>query len=110
MTLFEISLIIAITIISLGILLAIIRLIMGPFLPDRVTAFDLISANVIAIIAIFAVLSGSYQYFDVAVLLSLIIFFGAVSFTYHMNKVIKKRNEKLDEQLEESEYKDKLFQ
>jgi multisubunit Na+/H+ antiporter MnhF subunit len=80
----EFALYIAIVILSLCSVLAIIRFIKGPSLPDRVTAFDLFAAIVISIIAIYAVISGNTAFMDVAILLSLIAFLGSMSFAYFL--------------------------
>ena len=94
MNLFEISLTFAIAVLGICLIMILIRFIKGPHLPDRVSAFDLFSASVIGIITITAVLSGSSAYFDVAIVLSLISFLGAMSFAYFLNKRIKTKPEK----------------
>ena len=80
----EFALYIAIIILSICSVLAIVRFIKGPTLPDRVTAFDLFAAIVISIIAIYSVISGSKAFLDVAILLSLIAFLGSMSFAYFL--------------------------
>ena len=94
MDLFTTSLMISISVLGFCILLVLIRFIKGPDLPDRVSAFDLFSANIIGIIAITAVLSGNSSYFDVALVLSLISFLGAMSFAYFLTKRAKGESEK----------------
>jgi multicomponent Na+:H+ antiporter subunit F len=63
-----------------------VRFVIGPSLPDRVTAFDLFSANIIGITCIYAVLTANTSYFDVAIILALIAFLGAMSFAYYLIK------------------------
>ncbi|MFO7923107.1 MAG: monovalent cation/H+ antiporter complex subunit F [Bacteroidales bacterium] len=79
----------AIVILSFCSVLAIIRFIKGPTLPDRVTAFDLFAAIVISIIAIYSVISGNTAFMDVAILLSLITFLGSMSFAYFLFRSTK---------------------
>jgi len=67
-------------------LLVIIRFLKGPTLPDRVTAFDLFTTLVIASIAIFSLTWENVNFLDVAVVLSLIAFLGALSFAYYIFK------------------------
>jgi multicomponent Na+:H+ antiporter subunit F len=86
---FRISLIVAIVILSICFMLTMVRFVIGPSLPDRVTAFDLFAANVISIIAIFAILTGNTAFMDVAIVLSLISFLGSMSFAYYMNNKLK---------------------
>lgn len=81
----DVFLISAISILGLGLLLVIIRFVKGPSLPDRVTAFDLFTALMIAIIAIFAMLWENNVFLDVAVIISLIAFLGAMSFSFYLN-------------------------
>lgn len=85
----ETSLYIAIVILSFCSVLAMIRFIKGPTLPDRVTAFDLFAAIVISIIAIYSVISGNTAFLDVAILLSLIAFLGSMSFAYFLFRSTK---------------------
>ncbi len=85
----ETSLYIAIVILSFCSVLAMIRFIKGPTLPDRVTAFDLFAAIVISIIAIYSVISGNTAFMDVAILLSLIAFLGSMSFAYFLFRSTK---------------------
>ncbi len=86
MNAFHISLIVAISVISICLIMVMIRFFKGPTLPDRVTAFDLFSANIIGITAIYAVLTDNTSVMDVAIILSLISFLGAMSFAYYLNK------------------------
>lgn len=71
-------------------MLAIVRFIKGPTLPDRVTAFDLFAAIVICMIAIYSLISGNTAFIDVAILLSLITFLGSMSFAYFLFRSTKK--------------------
>lgn len=86
----ETALYIVIILHSICSILAIVRLIKGPTLPDRVTAFDLFAAIVISMIAIYSVISGNTAFLDVAILLSLITFLGSMSFAYFLFRSTKK--------------------
>lgn len=72
--------------------LALVRLIKGPTLPDRVTAFDLFAAIVIGIIILYSVVTDDSVFLDVAIVLSLIAFLGAMSFAYYLFKQSKDKN------------------
>ncbi len=85
----DIALIVAISVIGISMLLVLIRFIKGPSLPDRVTAFDLFTTLVIASIAIFSLIWENTKLLDVAVVLSLIAFLGAMSFAFYL---LKRRN------------------
>jgi multicomponent Na+:H+ antiporter subunit F len=86
----ETALYFTIVMLSFCSVLAIVRFIKGPSLPDRVTAFDLLAAIVISIIAIYSVISDNTAFMDVAILLSLIAFLGSMSFAYFLFKSPKK--------------------
>lgn len=84
MNIFDATLLIAFFVLGLCLLLAAIRFAMGPSLLDRITAFDLIVANVIGIIVIYSKLTKDFELIDVALILSLFGFLGSISFTYYM--------------------------
>ena len=89
MTLFQTTLTIAMGALSLCLLLTAIRFAIGPTLPDRITAFDLIVANVIGIIAIYTEFTGSEDFLDVAIILSVFGFLGSVTFSFYIMKINK---------------------
>ena len=62
------------------ILLAVVRLVKGPNLADRVVALELLSAVAIGIMAAWSVAADDAIYLDVALLVALIAFLGTVAF------------------------------
>ncbi len=84
MNLFTIAAYISIIIISISTLLTLIRFIKGPSLPDRVIALDVFSANLLAVLAIYSVLSEEKAYLNVALIMSLIAFVGTMTFAYYL--------------------------
>ncbi len=83
---FDYFLIIALILLSFSIVLVFIRILMGPSLPDRVIAFDLIGTITIGMIAIYSIITGVESYMDAAIILSLVMFLGAIAFAYYMKK------------------------
>jgi multicomponent Na+:H+ antiporter subunit F len=73
---------------GVAILLAAVRLIRGPSLPDRVVALDLISILVAGTTAIYAIASGQAVLLDVATILALISFLGTVAFARYIEKQV----------------------
>ncbi|MBN2433482.1 MAG: pesticidal protein Cry22Aa [Acidobacteria bacterium] len=67
-------------------LLALIRLIKGPHLPDRVMALDMISMLLAGAVLVHSVLAGEAVYLDVVVIISLVIFFATVSFALYIQR------------------------
>jgi multicomponent Na+:H+ antiporter subunit F len=66
--------------------LALLRLIRGPSLPDRVVALDLIAMISVSFITAYAVSTEQPLYIDEAVVLALIAFVGTIAFAYFIEK------------------------
>lgn len=66
--------------------LAVVRLILGPSLPDRVVALDLMGMLSIGLISAFAVASDQQIFIDAALVLALIGFLSTVAFAYFIEK------------------------
>ena len=79
---------IALCMMGVAILLAAVRLICGPSLPDRAIALDLISILVAGTTAIYAIASGQAVFLDVATILALISFLGTVAFARYIEKQV----------------------
>lgn len=86
MSLIDILLTVVIVVLAASAILVLYRFIKGPTLPDRVTAIDLITTIVIAIIVVFSILWKSPNFFDVAMVLSLISFLGSISYAFYLTK------------------------
>lgn len=71
---------------ALSLLITSIRLLIGPSLPDRVVALELLSTLGIALAAVYALLSRQYELFDVAIVIGLISFLGTVAFSYYIGR------------------------
>lgn len=85
----EVILYISMFLLGVAAIMALVRLVKGPTLPDRVTAFDLFVAVVIGIMVLYSVITENSSYLDVAIVLSLIAFLGAMSFAYYLFKQTK---------------------
>ena len=91
MSWFYIVMLISLIVLSIAGVLVFVRIIIGPSLPDRVIAFDLIGTITIGMIAIYSLTTGVESYLDAAIILSLILFLGAVAFAYYMRKSHKSK-------------------
>lgn len=60
--------------------LALVRLLRGPSLPDRVIALDLLAFIIIAFIVVYAVHSGEPAFLNVALTMALVAFLGTIAF------------------------------
>jgi multicomponent Na+:H+ antiporter subunit F len=70
----------ALGVLSLALLLTIIRVIVGPTLPDRVIALDMLVAIAIGFIAVLGIRTGQTLYADIAIALGLVGFLATVAF------------------------------
>lgn len=82
----EYALMTAYAILSLALVLAFIRLVIGPSLPDRVVALELIASLMIGFIAIYTLSSKATAFLDVAMVLALTAFLAAVGFARLLEK------------------------
>jgi multicomponent Na+:H+ antiporter subunit F len=71
---------------SLGVVLSLIRLVVGPTLPDRVVALDLIASLSIGMVALYSISSGESAFLDVAIVISLLAFLGTIAFAYYIER------------------------
>jgi len=71
-----------------GLLLAVVRLVKGPTLPDRVVAMDLIGVLVVGLIVVFAASSGVSAAMDAAIVIALIGFVGTVAYATYVERGI----------------------
>jgi multicomponent Na+:H+ antiporter subunit F len=83
---FDISLYVALVLLVMTAFLVLYRLIIGPSLADRVTAFDVITCVVIGMLGVFAIRTDNYRYIDVVLTMSFVVFLGAIAFSYYLRK------------------------
>lgn len=71
---------IALALLSLCFLLTVIRVLVGPSLPDRVLALDMLVTIAIGFIAVIGIRTGFTLYLDIAIALGLVGFLATVAF------------------------------
>ena len=71
-------------------LVTLVRFIIGPTFMDRVVTFDLMTANLIGVIGIYAIISDDAMLMDIALVLALIGFFAIMAFAYYTRQREKK--------------------
>lgn len=77
---------VALTMLSMALLLALARLVHGPSLPDRVVALELMTALAVGIIAVDTIAANQPVFLDAAIVLALISFLGTVAFARYVEK------------------------
>jgi multicomponent Na+:H+ antiporter subunit F len=70
---------ISFVLVMLGVAFAFIRLILGPSLPDRVVALDMMTVLIVSFCGLYAILSEDTAFIDVAIVLALVGFLATVA-------------------------------
>jgi multicomponent Na+:H+ antiporter subunit F len=77
---------VALAMLALAAVLAFVRLLRGPTLPDRVVALDLIGALIVCVVVAVAATAGQQTYLDVAIVIALVSFVGAVAYARYVER------------------------
>jgi len=77
---------VAMCVMALAMVLAVVRLLKGPSLCDRVIAMDLLMNLAVGIIALYTVSSGKTVFLYAVIVTSLISFLGTVGFVYYIER------------------------
>jgi len=77
-----------ITLLTLGValLVAFIRLVKGPTLPDRIVAMDLFGVLVVGMIVVLAGWSGVRATLDAAIVIALVGFLGTIAYATYVER------------------------
>ena len=77
-----------VTLVTLGValIIAFIRLVKGPTLPDRIVAMDLFGVLVVGLIVVLAGSSGVRATLDAAIVIALIGFLGTVAYATYVER------------------------
>lgn len=77
-----------ISLVTLGValVLAFVRLVKGPTLPDRIVAMDLFGVLVVGIIVLLAASTGVQATLDAAVVIALIGFVGTIAYATYVER------------------------
>ncbi|MCC6143492.1 MAG: hypothetical protein IT368_06770 [Candidatus Hydrogenedentes bacterium] len=74
----------AMILLLIGMLCALVRLVRGPSLPDRVVALDMFSSIAVAVIAVDAIATGQVHFLRTAIVVALVVFLGTVAFAFYV--------------------------
>ncbi len=88
MTVSDLALYGVLPILAIAMILALVRLLIGPSLPDRVVALDLMTSLGIGTIATYAIATEQAALLDVAIVLALVSFLGTVAFAYYIERTV----------------------
>ena len=73
-------------ILSLALIIIFIRLIIGPTLPDRVVALELLASVIVAMIGAYAIYTDTASFIDVAIVAALTAFLAAIGFARFLER------------------------
>ena len=76
--------IIVFSLMGLGIVFSVIRMLIGPKLSDRVVSLDTLNMIVIGVIAVLAVVFKSELYLDIAIIYSILAFLETIVFARYL--------------------------
>jgi multicomponent Na+:H+ antiporter subunit F len=71
---------------GLALLIAFIRLVKGPTLPDRIVAIDLFGVLVVGLIVVLAGWSGVRATLDAAIVIALVGFLGTIAYATYVER------------------------
>jgi len=80
----ETTIIVFLSLIGLGILFSIIRMLLGPTGSDRAVAVDTITTTVVAMLVLLGLFFNRYVYIDVSLVYSLLAFVGLVALARYL--------------------------
>lgn len=76
----------ALVILGIALLLAVVRLVKGPTLPDRIVAMDLVGVLVVGLIVVLAASTQVPATLDAAIVIALIGFVGTVAYATYVER------------------------
>lgn len=82
----NIATLIAFGLLATGMVLAFIRLFIGPSVPDKIVALDLIASLSIGMVLTLVLYSGESVYLDIAIFIALIVFIGTVAISKYLKR------------------------
>jgi len=71
---------------TVALLIAVVRLVKGPTLPDRVVAMDLVGVLVVGLIVVLAASTGVRAALDAAIVIALIAFVSTVAYGTYVER------------------------
>lgn len=77
---YDLAIVIAFSMTLVAFLFTLIRLVIGPSLPDRILSLDMMVTLAIGFIAIFTIYTSYYAFLDMAIALGLVGFLATIAF------------------------------
>lgn len=77
---------ISVVLFAITIAIAVLRLIIGPSMPDRVIAMDVVGVNLIAMIGVVSIVYGTKAYLEVILILGILSFISTIAFSKYIER------------------------
>ena len=77
---------IVLAMLAVAMLLALLRMVLGPALQDRVVTLDFIAASTVGVIVVSAAGTGQRALLDGSILIALVGFLGTVAYSWYVEK------------------------
>ncbi|MGG0642363.1 Na(+)/H(+) antiporter subunit F1 [Sporosarcina gallistercoris] len=77
---------ISVVLFAVTIAIAVLRLIIGPSMPDRVIAMDVIGVNLLATIGVVSIVNGTKAYLEVILILGILSFISTIAFSKYIER------------------------
>jgi multisubunit Na+/H+ antiporter MnhF subunit len=74
------------TMLGVSLLLAFVRLVRGPSLPDRVVALDLIAVIAVALVVVLDIQANLVVFLDAGIVVALVGFVGSIAFARYLER------------------------
>ncbi|WP_174615734.1 Na(+)/H(+) antiporter subunit F1 [Virgibacillus ihumii] len=91
----EIMLITALVLFGLASAITLVRIIIGPSLPDRIIALDMIGVILVSVVAVISVLLNTKAFLEVILILAILAFISTIAFARYIERGVvieRKRN------------------
>lgn len=69
---------ISLVLFTCAIFIALYRIIVGPSMPDRVVALDMIGVNLVSLVAVFSIVLHTHAYLEVILIVGILAFISTV--------------------------------
>lgn len=86
MILFSLAMSVLLTVLVVSLLITMLRLLLGPSIPDRAVAFDMVMIHVVALGAITAMLEGQVILLDAMIIVAVLGFLGTVALARYIEE------------------------
>ncbi len=89
-------LITALSLYGIAIAISAYRIVIGPSLPDRVVALDMIGVMLVSSIAVISVLLGTTAFLEVILILAILAFISTIAFSKYIERgvIIERKRDK----------------